>query len=87
MTKNQNNFSSLRIEELLHILIELVQQGNNSTVTLPLLTQRELLGKLNISPNTLKSWELQGLRRLEPPIENCRTVFYKISDVLKFLET
>ena len=87
MTKDQNNFSTLRIEELLHILIELIQQRKDATSSLPIMTQRELLEKLNISPNTLNSWEQQGLKRLEPPIENCRTVFYKTSDVLKFLET
>lgn len=34
----------------------------------------------------LKSWELKGLKRLEPPIEGTRTVYYKVSDVIRFLE-
>ena len=41
--------------------------------------------ELNISPNTLKSWERKGLPRLEPPIEGTRTVYYKRGDILKFL--
>ncbi|MGV2999544.1 MerR family transcriptional regulator [Streptococcus suis] len=57
----------------------------NATKQLPILTQKELLQQLKISPNTLKSWERKGLSRLEPPIENTRTVFYKISDVIDFL--
>ena len=50
------------------------------------MTQKELLEQLNIAPNTLKSWELKGLKRLEPPIEGTRTVYYKVSDVIRFLE-
>lgn len=40
---------------------------------------------LHISPNTLKSWEKTELKRLEPPIEGTRTVFYKMEDVLNYL--
>ena len=49
------------------------------------MTQKEVLKELNISPNTLKSWERKGLPRLEPPIEGTRTVYYKRGDILKFL--
>ena len=45
-----------------------------------------LLNLLQISPNTLKSWEEKGLKRLEPPIEGTRTVYYKLENVLQFLE-
>ncbi|HFR3265417.1 TPA: MerR family transcriptional regulator, partial [Streptococcus suis] len=48
-------------------------------------TQKELLSLLNISPNTLKSWENKGLKRLEPPIEGTRTVYYHIDGVVDFL--
>ncbi|HEM3625063.1 MerR family transcriptional regulator [Streptococcus suis] len=78
-----NNQYLLKIQELLEVLIEL--QKKNATKQLPILTQKELLQQLKISPNTLKSWERKGLSRLEPPIENTRTVFYKISDVIDFL--
>ncbi|BBN23517.1 hypothetical protein SAGCMC97051_21560 [Streptococcus agalactiae] len=43
------------------------------------------LDLLSISPNTLKSWENRGLKRLEPPIEGTRTVYYHIDTVLEFL--
>ena len=33
----------------------------------------------------LKSWENRGLKRLEPPIEGTRTVYYHIDTVLEFL--
>lgn len=79
-----NELRLSKIEELLNVLIKILQNltSNNSK---PLLTQKELLSLLNISPNTLKSWELRGLPRLEPPIEGTRTVFYKLDDVIKFL--
>ena len=69
-----NELRLSKIEELLNVLIQILQNltSNNSK---PLLTQKELLSLLNISPNTLKSWELKGLPRLEPPIEGTRTVF------------
>lgn len=89
MTDNQNNFTSRfldsKFEELLCLLVELTQQRMDSTAKLPIMTQHELLEKLSISPNTLKSWERSGLKRLEPPIEGCRTIYYKIDDVLAFL--
>ena len=79
-----NELRLSKIEELLNVLIQILQNltSNNSK---PLLTQKELLSLLNISPNTLKSWELRGLPRLEPHIEVTRTVFYKLDDVIKFL--
>lgn len=79
-----NELRLSKIEELLNVLIQILQNltSNNSK---PILTQKELLSLLNISPNTLKSWELRGLPRLEPPIEGTRTVFYKLDDVIKFL--
>ncbi|MGZ0935079.1 hypothetical protein ACXOJ5_04915 [Streptococcus thermophilus] len=79
-----NELRLSKIEELLNVLIQILQNltSNNSK---PLLTQKELLSLLNISLNTLKSWELRGLPRLEPPIEGTRTVFYKLDDVIKFL--
>lgn len=74
-----------KIEDLLTILVNLIQIQLPQTNTNGLLTQKELLEILKISPNTLKSWERKGLPRLEPPIEGTRTVFYKLDDVLKFL--
>ncbi len=77
--------NTFKIENQLKLIIDLIQQLNSYKKSLPILTQKELLEQLKISPNTLKSWENQGLKRLEPPIENTRTVFYKIEDVISFL--
>lgn len=79
------DFSIQNIERLLNLLITLIQEKNNKRVSSELLTQKELLKQLNISPNTLRAWENVGLKRLEPPIEGTRSVFYLLDDVLKFL--
>ncbi|MFM0599102.1 MerR family transcriptional regulator [Streptococcus suis] len=74
------------IETLLNLLVALIQQQTKQNITFGIVTQKELLALLDISPNTLKTWEKNGLPRLEPPIEGTRTVYYKLSDVLDFLE-
>lgn len=74
-----------QIEELLNVLIAIIQKGIDNNSSYGLVTQKELLKILQISPNTLKSWENRGLKRLEPPIEGTRTVFYKMKDVIDFL--
>mgnify|MGYP000929165196 FL=1 len=75
-----------KIENLLQLLVNLIDKKKDSS-NLEIITQKELLKELNISPNTLKTWEQKGLPRLEPPIEGTRTVYYKRTDVLKFLTT
>lgn len=80
-----NNFDLIQIEQLLHNIIELLRHLNSEKSRSGIYTQKELLNLLNISPNTLKSWENKGLKRLEPPIEGTRTVYYRIDDVIEFL--
>ena len=74
-----------QIEELLNTLIVIIQQNLQSNNCYGIVTQKELLKILQISPNTLKSWENKGLKRLEPPIERTRTIYYKLKDVIDFL--
>lgn len=78
------NKQLVRIEEMIKLLLLSTQKQSNKQ--LPLLTQKELLEELQISPNTLKKWKNRGLQRLEPPFERTRTVYYKVSDILNFLE-
>lgn len=73
-----------QIEELLNMLIVIIQQELKSNSSHGIVTQKELLKILQISPNTLKSWENKGLKRLEPPIEGTRTIYYKLEDVIGF---
>lgn len=81
-----NNEKLEQIEQLLQTLIKLIQIKEQN-IPLKIIQQRELLKQLNISPNTLKTWEQKGLKRLEPPIEGTRTVFYLLDDIIKFLQS
>ena len=81
-----NNEKLEQIEQLLQTLIKLIQIKEQNR-PLEIIQQRELLKQLNISPNTLKTWEQKGLKRLEPPIEGTRTVFYLLEDVINFLQS
>ncbi|ORO77800.1 AlpA family transcriptional regulator [Streptococcus oralis] len=74
-----------QIEQILNCLLALMQKQENTQKNVSILTRKELLSILKISPNTLKSWEDTGLKRLEPPIEGTRTVFYRMDDVLTYL--
>ena len=74
-----------QIEQILNCLLALMQKQEATQKHVSILTQKELLSILKISPNTLKSWEKTGLRRLEPPIEGTRTVYYRMEDVLAYL--
>ncbi|QCZ57107.1 MerR family transcriptional regulator [Streptococcus sp. 1643] len=84
MTSNQLLILN-RIEQILTCLLAMMQKQQDIQKNVSILTQKELLSILKISPNTLKSWEKTGLKRLEPPIEGTRTVFYKMEDVLNYL--
>lgn len=81
-----NNDKLKQIEELLTVLVTLVKRKISQNPEFGIVTQKQLRALLDVSPNTLKSWEKKGLQRLEPPIEGTRTVYYKLSDVLNFLE-
>ena len=74
-----------QIEQILNCLLTLMQKQEHPQKHVSILTQKELLSVLKISPNTLKSWEKMGLKRLEPPIEGTRTVYYRMEDVLTYL--
>ena len=74
-----------QIEQILNCLLTLMKKQENTQKHVSILTQRELLSMLKISPNTLKSWENTGLKSLEPPIEGTRTVYYRMEDVLTYL--
>lgn len=81
-----NNEKLEQIEQLLQTLIKLIQIKEQN-IPLKIIQQRELLKQLNISPSTLKTWEQKGLKRLEPPIEGTRTVFYLLDDIINFLQS
>ncbi len=50
-----------------------------------LISAQEAMDELDIKYKTLQKWEEAGLRRYQPPLEDTRKIYYRISDLLKFL--
>ena len=80
------NSELFEIKNLLLNLLQILQQETHIFNYCGLYTQKDLLNLLQISQNKLKSWEEKVQKRLEPPIEGTRTVYYKLENVLQFLE-
>ena len=75
-----------RIEHLINDYLSHAMLSPHSD-SVGLIQQKELIKELGISLVTLHEWERLGLIRYCPPIEGTRKVFYKKSDVMKFLST
>ena len=52
---------------------------------LGLMTAQQAMDELGLKYNTLRRWEEAGLKRYQPPVEDSRKVYYRISDILAFL--
>ncbi|HEM3481647.1 XRE family transcriptional regulator [Streptococcus suis] len=52
---------------------------------LGLITAQQIKDELDVEYKTLKRWEDNGLRRYQPPLEDTRKIFYRVSDILIFL--
>ena len=50
-----------------------------------LISAQEAMDELDIKYKTLQKWEEAGLRRYQPPLEDTRKIYSRISDLLKFL--
>lgn len=50
-----------------------------------LMSAQEIMEELDIKYKTLQKWEGAGLRRYQPPLEDTRKVYYRVTDILKFL--
>ncbi|MHB9781419.1 XRE family transcriptional regulator [Streptococcus sp. 10F2] len=83
-------FSEELERELLSRILESVERylesrSMSSKRMTGLITAKEMHEELDIDSNTLKRWESLGLKRYMPPVENTRKIYYRVSDVLKFL--
>ena len=80
------NSELFEIKNLLLNLLQILQQETHIFNYCGLYTQKDLFNLLKLTPNTFKSWHYNAQTRLEPPIEGTRTVYYKLENVLQFLE-
>ena len=77
-------------QDLAHGILEVVKKYLEAHEKVPqrltkLINRVELKEELKISDNTLNKWERQGLRRLQPPDEGSRTIFYLVDDIRRFM--
>lgn len=78
------------IEDLKSKILEAVERYLKSHEKVPqkrldLISKVELKEELGIGDKTLTKWECAGLPQYIPPIEDTRKVYYKVTDILKFL--
>lgn len=93
LLKGADEFVSLSKEseyELTHGVLELVENYLEARDTVKsrltgLITAQEAMDELDIKYKTLQRWESAGLRRYQPPLEDTRKIYYRVSDLLKFL--
>ena len=84
------SFSKESEQDLTHGLLDIVgkylegREKVKSRLT-GLITAQQLKNELDIEYKTLKRWEDNGLRRYQPPIEDSKKIFYRVSDILIFL--
>lgn len=84
------NMFEKMIEDLKSKILEAVERYLKSHEKVPqkrldLISKVELKEELGIGDKTLIKWEGAGLRRYQPPLEDTRKVYYKVTDILKFL--
>lgn len=78
------------IEELKTKILEAIECYLKSRDTVKprltgLISAQEVMDELDVKYKTLQKWEDAGLRRYQPPLEDTRKIYYKISDIWKFL--
>jgi len=87
---NMFSLSKESEQELAHGVLDLVENYLGARDTIKprltgLISAQEAMDELDIKHKTLQKWENAGLRRYQPPLEDTRKVYYKVSDILNFL--
>ncbi|HEL1670287.1 TPA: XRE family transcriptional regulator [Streptococcus suis 2651] len=73
-------------QDLTHSLLDIVGkylEGREKVKPriLGLMTAEQLKDELDIEYKTLQRWEKHGLKRYQPPLEDTRKIFYRVSDI------
>ena len=77
-------------QELAHGVLDLVENYLGARDTIKprltgLISAQVAMEELDIKYKTLQKWENAEQRRYQPPLEDTRKVYYKVSDILNFL--
>lgn len=78
----QREFKIELRQEVLKVISDFKKQEPR---LLGLMTRKQIKDELDISTPTLEKFERLGLKVYQPPLEDSRTKFYKVTDVLSFL--
>lgn len=76
--------------DLTHGILEVVERYLEARDRLKprltgLISAQQVMDELGVGYNTLRRWEEAGLKRYQPPVEDTRKVYYRVSDILAFL--
>ena len=52
---------------------------------LGLISKKRLQQELEITDKTLDKWRMNGLKQYQPPLEDTRKIYYRVSDIFLFL--
>ena len=80
----ENSITGAEISLLTKLAERTVRDRIKPRVT-GLISAQEAMDELDIKYKTLQKWEEAGLRRYQPPLEDTRKIYYRVSDLLKFL--
>ena len=77
-------------QDLAHGILEVVERYLEARDTVKprltgLISAQEVMDELDIKYMTLQKWEKAGLRRYQPPLEDTRKIYYRISDLMKYM--
>ena len=77
-------------QELAHGILEVVERYLEARDRLKprltgLISAQEVMDELDIKYMTLQRWEKAGLSRYQPPLEDTRKIYYKVTDIWQFL--
>lgn len=77
-------------QDLAHGILKVVERYLEARDTVKprltgLISGQEVMDELDVKYKTLQRWEKVGLKRYQPPLEDTRKVYYKVTDILKFM--
>lgn len=79
-------FTSTTINNAIELLKKVSELNKRFEPTLlNLISKTRLKKELEVTDKTLDKWEANGLKRYQPPLEDTRKSYYKVSDVLIYL--
>ena len=85
-----NNLGTIFSPQMENLIIQKFEKLFEQAITAKLkeediITQKEVIDKYDITHGTLMKWEKLGLSRFQPPIENTTSIYYRKSEINKFL--